>query len=435
MSPDQETLAEFLKAHPSTKFIRLQWIDLSGVLRARFLPVDRCLRIASGQENVCLAQNSMIIPISTAPRSFSLSDYHETWCLRPDWQSLCLCGFNRGHATVMSFMDQKDAASRFDKCPRTLLIQTLTRLEKEWGAKALAGFEIEFVILDEQDNIIKPLDRLNGYSRPAGLRGDTLNLVEEVVDALQQSSIAIYHFHAEAWDQLEIALAPQTLLQAIDSLIVAQETIRTICIRRNLKATMTPKPTLAGPLSGLHMHLSLDNLQGGSADCFIAGILSHMGSLCALGMANYDGYVRSVDDACGAWVGFGTDNRDLPVRKISDWHWEFRMMDATSNPYLFAAGVLLAGLDGLEKTTELVWKDCKFFPQMMDERKRNEHGLNTRMPSTLNEALDHLKQDEVLKMDVGEELMKWYMSVKDKEVEVFGKMNDEQRRIRFLEYF
>ncbi|CAJ0540910.1 Ff.00g077860.m01.CDS01 [Fusarium sp. VM40] len=439
MPSNEELLNNFLKTYSyATKYIkciRIQWVDYSGVLRARFLPVSRCLEIAKNNETLRLAQNSMLIPISTAPRMFSIGDYHETWNLQPDWSSLRRCGFKNNHASVMSFVDQKDSASRFDKCPRTLLVHTLERLKKELGADVLVGFEIEFVLLDESNNIIKPLDRLNGYSRPAGLRGETLDLVEEIVDALKQSGINIHHFHAEAWDQLEIALAAEPALKAIDSLIMAQETIRTICIRRNLRATMTPNPTLTGPLSGLHLHLSLGKLEGGSGDNFIAGVLNHMGSLCAFGMANYDSYVRSVDDATGSWIGFGTDNRDLPVRKIDELHWEFRMMDGTSNPYLFVASVLLAALDGVKSETKLLWKDCKFFPQSMDERKRAEYGMDRSMPTTLKEALDHLKNDEDFKTWIPEDLMKWYISVKDKEVETFGKMSDEQRRLRFLEYF
>jgi glutamine synthetase len=435
MSSDKEKLEEFLQMNKSIKHIRLQWTDYSGVLRARFVPIARCLRIASGSETVNLAQNSMIIPISTAPRLFSLSDYHETWVLRPDWSSLRRCGFKAGHAAAMSFVDQKDAETRLDKCPRMLLVQALERLENEWGAKVLIGFEIEFVLLDGLDNVVKPIDRLNGYSRTAGLRAETLDLVEEIIDALEQSSINIHHFHAEVLDQLEIALNPEPALEAVDSLVLAQEAIRAICVRRKLKATMTPKPTLAGPSSGLHLHLSLDKLERGSADNFVAGVLNHMGSLCAFGMANYDGYVRSKSDAAGAWIGFGTDNRDLPVRKIGDWHWEFRMMDGTANPYLFAAVVLLAALDGLGKKTELVWKDCKFFPHLMDERMRVEYGMDKRMPVTFKEALDCLKSDAAVKTWIAEDLLKWYISVKDVEVEEFGKMTDEQRRLRFLDYF
>lgn len=435
MSSDQEKLQEFLRVNNSIKFIRIQWIDYSGVLRVRFVPIARCLRIASGSETIHLAQNSMIIPISTAPRIFSLSDYHETWNLCPDWSSLRPCGFKFGHAAAMSFVDQQDAATRFDKCPRMLLVKALEQLETEWGSTILIGFEIEFVLLDASDNVIQPMDRLNGYSRPAGLRAETLELVEEIITALELSSISIHHFHAEVNDQLEIALAPEPALKAVDSLILAQEAIRTICVRQNIKATMTPKPTMTGPSNGLHLHLSVDKLDHALADHFVAGILDHMGSLCAFGMANYDGYVRSVSDATGAWIGFGTDNRDLPVRKISDLHWEIRMMDGTANPHLFTATVVLAGLDGLRKKTVLAWKDCKFFPDEMDEKMRADHGMDKHMPVTLKEALHYLKEDDAMRSLVGDDLLKWYISVKDKEVEEFGKMTDEERRKRFLEYF
>ncbi|KAI3319617.1 hypothetical protein HD806DRAFT_508585 [Xylariaceae sp. AK1471] len=295
-----------------------------------------------------------------------------------------------------------------------LLVQALERLKKEWGAKVLIGFEIEFVLLDKSNNVVKPLDRLNGYSRTAGLHAETLDLVEEIIHALEKSDINIHHFHAEVQDQLEIALAPEPALEAVDSLIMAQEAIRVICVRRNLKATMTPKPTLAGPSNGLHLHLSLSEPERAAADNFVAGVLNHMGSLCAFGMANDDGYVRSVSDAAGGLIGFGTDNRDLLVRKISDWHWEFRMMDVTANPYLFVAAVLLAALDGLGKKTELVWKDCKIFPHLMDERMRVEYGIDKSMPVTLKEALECLKRDAAMKTCIAEDLLKWFISFKDK---------------------
>lgn len=435
MSLDQEVLKEFLHQHTSVKFIRLQWMDYSGVLRARFVPTDRCLRIASGNENACMAQAGMLVPISTAPRIFSISDYHETWFLRPDWSSLRVCGFKSDHAAVMSFVDQKDAETRFDKCPRNLLVRALERLEKDWGAKVLIGFEIEFVLLDESNKVIKPLDRLNGYSRIAGLRAETLDLIEEIIEALKRSAVSIHQFHAESGEQLEIALAPEPALKAVDSLVLAQEAIRTIAVRRGIKATMTPKPVLNGDSNGLHLHLSLDKLDGTLAANFLAGVLQHMTSLCAFGMANYDGYGRSAADCAGEWIGYGTDNRDLPVREVSHLHWEMRMMDGTANPYLFAACVLLAALDGLESKTELRWKNLKVFPHLLDEKRRIEYGIDKHMPVTFKEALDGLRNDAVLKTQIGEELLKWYLHVKDKDVEEFGKMTDEQRRLRFLGYF
>jgi glutamine synthetase len=64
-----------------------------------------------------------------------------------------------------------------------------------------------------------------------------------------------------------------------------------------------------------------------------------MAALCAFGMPNFDSYVCVAHDKAGVWIGFGTENRDLPVRKITDEHREFRFADCTANFYLFMAAV------------------------------------------------------------------------------------------------
>lgn len=430
-----EELQEFLAKNESTKYIRLQWIDYSGVLRVRFLPVARCLQIARGEEEYLLPQVSMIIPVSTAPRCFPTGTDIETWVLRPDWLSLRRCGFRPTHASVMCFLEHKEAKDTYSKCPRMLLWRALLELEALWDTKALVGFEIECMLLDQKGQPLDQLDRLNSYQTTAGLRGQTLDIVEEVIDCLRESSIEIHHFHTETHDQIEFALTPESPLNAIDSLILAQETIRTVFVRHNIQATMTPKPLLDGPTNGIHLHMSVDKLAPPLTDHFLASILKHTRSLCAFGMANFDGYVRTGKDAAGAWVGFGTENRDLPVRRINDQHWEFRALDATANPYLFFGAVLAAGFGGLAAQTDLIWTDCHVFPASLDEQERSRYRLEESMPGSLREALEFLKEDATLKDQLPQELLDAYIPLKEKEVEVFEDMTESQRRVRFLEYF
>lgn len=435
MLSDKEKLETYLRGNGKTTYIRLQWIDFSGILRARFVPVSRCLQIAEGNEEYIIPQVSMIIPVSTAPQCFPTSNDLEVWVLRPDWSSRRICGFRESNASVMCFLEHKGAEEIFNQCPRMLLSRALERFERDWGTSILAGFEIEVMLLGEDSQPINQLDRLNSYQTTAGLRGQTMDIVEEILRCFTASSINIHHFHTETHDQIEFALGPEPLLDATDSLILAQETIRTVFVRHNIKATMTPKPLLDGPTNGIHLHMSVDKLAPPHTDHFLAGILNHMGSLCAFGMANFDGYVRTAKDAAGAWIGFGTENRDLPVRKISEQHWEFRMLDSTSNPYLFAAAVLLAGLSGLSENISLAWEDCHVFPHSLSETERVEYGLDNTMPNSLQQALDSLKTDLTTKTWIPQALLDSYIPVKEKEVEVFRKMTDDQRRLRFLEYF
>jgi glutamine synthetase len=435
MDSPEQTLQNFLRANPLIEYTRLQWIDYSGVLRARFVPIARCLEIARGNEEYKVPQVSMIIPISTAPKCFPTGNEIEVWVLRPDWESLRRCGFRNSQASVMCFVGDKEVRDTFGKCPRTLLSRTLDQLKSEWSIAVLAGFEVECMLLDERQQPLDQLDRLNSYQTTAGLRGKNMDIVEEILACFEKSSIKVHHFHTETHDQIEFAFSPEPILDAIDSLVLAQETIRTVFVKHNIKATMTPKPLLDGPNNGIHLHLSVDRLEPPQTDYFRAGILHHMRSLCALGMANFDGYVRTGKDAAGAWIGYGTENRDLPVRKIDNNHWEFRMMDGTSNPYFFSAAVLLAGLWGINEKPKLAWADCHVFPHSLDEKSRIAFGLTEKMPGSLQEALKSLKEDTVMETWMPGDLLSEYIAVKEKEVEVFGKMTEQQRLDKFLEYF
>lgn len=111
------------------------------------------------------------------------------------------------------------------------------------------------------------------------------------------------------------------------------------------------------------------------------------------------------------------------------------MLDSTSNPYLFAATVLLAGLSGLSENIDLAWEDCHSFPHSLTETERIKYGLDSTMPNSLQGALDSLKTDLTMKAWIPQALLDSYIPVKEKEVEVFQKMTEDQRRLRFLEYF
>ncbi|KAL6915348.1 hypothetical protein FSST1_006843 [Fusarium sambucinum] len=87
-----------------------------------------------------------------------------------------------------------------------------------------------------------------------------MDLIEKIIDAIEVSGIDTYHFHVEGHDQFEVALSPLPSLQAVDALIVSEETMQTIAMCHSLWATLAPKPILKGPNSGIHAHLSVEDL-------------------------------------------------------------------------------------------------------------------------------------------------------------------------------
>lgn len=182
------------------------------------------------------------------------------------------------------------------------------------------------------------------------------------------------------------------------------------------------------------MHFSMTAAKQGT-DSFATGALHKMAALCAFGMPNFDSYVRVAHDKAGVWISFGTENRDLPVRKITDEHWEFRFADSMASFYLFMAAVFAAGSAGINNDNPLMWKDCSVSPRKLSAAELAAFGIVERMPRSLRLSLDAATRDNDMESWIGRELLAQYLAAKEKEAEVFGKMTDEERRKKFLSFF
>ncbi|MCJ1384884.1 hypothetical protein MMC17_008002 [Xylographa soralifera] len=336
----------------------------------------------------------------------------------------------------MCYVCSESLKDPFSQCARHLLARTLVKA-RENGLSFLVGFEIEFVLLDSSGKSPTTLDNVEAWSTMGGLRGKNLVIMESIVGALEASGIAVFHFHTETPPQLELALEPLPPMQAVDSLMLAQETIRHVCIEHGYKATMITKPLLdnASVFSSVHTHLSIT--PSDSENCFLAGLLHSLRSICALGMASYDSYVRVKEgsETVGVWVSWGTQNRGVPIRKIGSGHWEIRTVDSTANFYLLLSAVIAAGVGGIESSLQLRLKDCRIFPSQMTPDDRLEVAIDTRLPLSLRESIEFLSQDASMKKWLGDILWNSYISTKKRDEAVFDEMMDEPRRQNMLKYF
>ncbi|KAL3485601.1 hypothetical protein BJX62DRAFT_242827 [Aspergillus germanicus] len=341
-------IEEFFEKNSIVKLVRLQWVDYSGVLRVQIIPKPRSFELANGETKYYLGEDCMIIPISTSPRCFpSVEGY---WKLDPDWESLTVCGFAPTHASVMCRTINRDLCDGAVGCPRT------------------------FVVLDETFSIAKRFDQVVGPSTPAGLRAENLDILNEMMAALELSGFEVYHVHSE--------------------------TIRTIYARHGLKAITAPLPTFASPTNGVHVHLTAKPaLPREAEESFIAGILPSLPRLCLLGLANYDSYHRVVGGSAGEWLGWGRWTRQFPIRQVDENRWEFRFLDATANVYLFIAALLQAGRAGIHGKVPLEMIGAEPSPARplypTEPEDVEDFGIDTRMPKSLESALEGESWGEV----------------------------------------
>ena len=431
-------LQSFLGAHPEIDFIRFQWLDLSGIVRVRILPVSSAKRFSGSNKFYGVNASGMSMPACGEPLK-PPPQQQQPLELRPDWDSLRPCGFAPRHAEVACNVALRNAERPFAQCPRHLLG---TLLDDHVGllTDVAVGFELEFSLLDAASNPLPDAGEIgNCWSTSGPIRGVALTILEEIVDALKVSGIAVFHFHTEDSPLLEVTLEALSPLQAVDAVIHAQETIRHVAAKHGLRGTLAPRPwDPRGPFITCHMHLSVPAAVKDpvTADHFLAGIMHRISSLCALGLPEIESMLSLregiIGAAVGTWVSWGTQNRDGPIRRIEDGYWEIRIINSTANIYLVVAAILFSGVRGIKDKTDLELKDCTFNPNEASASQRQEMGIRTRMPVSLEESMAELRHDQDLLQLMGGEMVELYLRLKAKDNSVFKALEDEERRRRFV---
>lgn len=436
MAEEASALSQFLISHPSTKYFRLHFVALSGILRTRILTTQYFSSLVSNGQNVKIGGKAMLHSVTA--KTSSIVPTLGLVELRPDWRSLRLCGYAPGHASVMCCVYDRyvnDRDDPFHLCPRQKLSRFLADCETSHGRKFLVGFEIEFVLLDSSGDPLQTNDNVNSWCTTSGLRGKTLKLMEDTIEALQASGIYVLHLHSVEPNQLQIATKHLNPIDAIDLLMYTHECIKHKAAEYGLRATMAPKALKEYLCTGAHAHVSLHPPVG--QDHFLAGILGDLQSLCAFGLASYDSYSRitGISNAAGTWVTWGTENRYVPIRGIEPAHWELRYLDATANIYLALLATMTAGMHGLEKNITLKHPDCQLNPFKLGEDERTELGIVKQLPTSLKESTKMLEESTTFDAALGNSLKKHYVAVKKLDESEMSTWSEDQRRIWFTKLF
>src|SRR5213082_1761732 len=323
-------------------------------------------------------------------------------------------------------------------CQRSFLKRMEERLAKR-GLVMRAAFENEFSLAQKLEGRYVPVDSALCFST-IGMTASQ-DYVDELVAALDAQAIPLEQYYAElGHGQQEISTGHAPAVQACDEQLLVRETIRAVATRQGLAASLAPKPWPDNAGNGGHVHFSLwegernrfydgaraDGLSG-EARSFIAGVLTHLPGLCGLTAPSFNSYHRIVPQYwAGAYVCWGFDNREAPVRVASPFRGteeastnaELKACDATCNPYLAVGGLIAAGLDGLERGLEPP-EPVELDPATIDEKEREARGI-VRLPATQAEALDALERDEVLVGALGPVLSESYVAVRRSEWEAYS---------------
>lgn len=311
--------------------------------------------------------------------------------------------------------------------PRYALKRAVAHAEK-LGFIYNTGPELEFFVFRNEGSTAVPHD-VGGYFDFSP--GDEAQRVRsEIVNNLLDLRIHVEMSHHEvAIGQHEIDFRYSDALHTADNAITFKYTVKGVAAKHGLFATFMPKPIFGQNGSGMHVHQSLVDVKTGenvmydpqgefslskTARQFVAGQLAHARALAAVVAPTVNSYKRLTPGyEAPVYVCWAQRNRSALIRvpryspgRENSTRVELRFPDPSCCPYLAFAVMLEAGLDGIEKGMEPpapVTDDV--FHWTTEEREA--HGVDV-LPGTLEEALDELAGDEVIRRAMGDHIYTAY---------------------------
>jgi glutamine synthetase len=267
-------------------------------------------------------------------------------------------------------------------CPRQVLKRVLARAQK-MGYTAMVGAEFEFFNFAETPHTWAAKKGQPPEPLTPGMFGYSLlraNLNRDYFNALMDETalfgIPIEGLHTETGPGVyEAAILFSDALEAADRAILFKTAAKEIGARFGIMPSFMAKWSASYPGCSGHLHQSLSDgsrnvfhdakgRHGGMSKVFESYLQGQLNNL--LGMApmiwpTINSYKRLVD---GFWAPvkptWGVDNRTATFRVLpgspKTTRLETRAPGADMNPYLAAAAVLAAGLDGIEKGLKLTTK-------------------------------------------------------------------------------
>lgn len=411
------------------EFIRLQFTDMFGMLKN--------VAITAGQLEKAL--NNRCVFDGSAIEGFVREEETDMY-LHPDLDTFTIFPWRPQQGKVARLVCDVYGpdGTPFEGDPRYILKKVLKEAE-ELGFYFNVGPECEFFLFhtDEEGRPTTKTHEMAGYFDVAPI-DLAENVRRDIVLNLEEMGFEIESSHHEiAPAQHEVDFQYEKGLKAADNILTFKMAVKSIAKQHGLHATFMPKPKAGVNGSGMHINMSLEDKLGKNlfADTddklglsrlayeFMAGILTHIKSMCLLTNPIVNSYKRLIPgyDAPVYIAWSRATNRGqivrIPSSRGASTRLELRSPDSAMNPYLALAACLAAGLDGIKNHMELPEPVVQNI-YAMDEETIKERGID-HLPETLGEAIDEFEEDEFLKQVLGTHIFYKYLEAKKEEWNVF----------------
>jgi glutamine synthetase len=365
--------------------------------------------------------------------------------MEPDLATLRYLPWHEGTAMVVADLVDHHKVG-ISVSPRTILKRQLERLDKA-GMVAMCGTELEFIVFNNTyeeawDKGYTNLTPANQYNVDYSLTGTAR--VEKLLRAIRLgmagAGLTVESAKGECnLGQHEIAFRYEDALATCDNHSIYKMGAKEIASQQGCALTFMAKFNEKEG-SSCHIHLSFRDKDGGAVLAgdagdgmselgrhYLAGLQAHLRELSLLFAPNINSYKRYQPGTFAPTaIKWGRDNRTCALRLVGQGHSlrvENRVPGGDANPYLAVAGMVAAGLDGIEKKLPLE-------PIFTG----NAYALDTsRVPTSLQEARDLWANSSWVRDTFGEDVQKHYTHMADTELDAFSRAVTDWERFRGFE--
>ncbi|NVK35244.1 MAG: glutamine synthetase [Rhodobacteraceae bacterium] len=446
----QKNVEAFLEEHPDLDTLEVVLPDTNGVLRGKWLQGNA----VRGVFEQGVAFPFSLFGLDVWGREVESTGMHietgdkDALCW-PIPQTLKIVPWaDRKTAQVLLSMYDRDGEA-FPCDPRHVLKTMIDRLA-EHGVSASCAFELEFYLLEENEEGgwgEQPKPLFSTHLGPARQNMYALSdlealmpFVDDVRRAAEMQGIPADAAVSEAAPgQFELNLHyRRDPLLAADDAVLLRRLVQGVARKHGLKASFMAKPFVEWPGNGMHVHVSMEDKDGNIFACpekgaerlghAISGLMETMPEALLLFTSTFNGFRRMQPGSYAPTsICWGFDNRSVALRVPASSpeaaRIEHRIAGADANPYFVLVGVLAGMLEGLEQ---------KKAPPPPVSGNAYEKKKYKRLTPWMDEAIDAFEASDRMKTAVGEEMHMVLTEIKREELNEFGREISSLERQTYL---
>ena len=429
------------------KFILAQFVDIHGVAKTKAVPAAHLESVLTDGAGFA----------GFAVWGLRLAPHEADYMARGDLNTLSLVPWQPGYARIVC--DGYVNGTPYPLDTRNILAAQMKRLKAK-GWTLMTGLEPEFSLLkrtadgcivpaDDSDLLDKPCYDYKGLSR-------SRTFLERLTESLQAVGFDVYQIdHEDANGQFEINYTYSDAMTSADRYVFFRMAAGEIANQLGLICSFMPKPFSNRTGNGMHQHVSIADEKGNNlfldksdsrnlglsklAYHFLGGLLAHAPALTALMAPSVNSYKRLVVGRAlsgatwaPAFISYGDNNRTSMIR-IPYGRLEMRLGDGAANPYLAAAAVIAAGMDGVERELD-PGEPQNFNFYEASQAELDALGVET-LPQSLHEAIQALEADPLFAEQLGAEFIDEFVKVKRMEWVEYSRHVSDWELNRYVEFF